>query len=444
MRNRSSLALCVGLLSLLLPHLLLPHLAAASPSNKSSQPQLLLLNQSKLDFIKQHLHLPQNAIQLAYLKGKADAFASAPPLSVTQNIPIGASGDHRDYFTVGPYWWPDTSKKDGLPWIRKDGQVNHSVRGPNSDSKLLDALVRRLNFLALSYRFTQNERYVKAAEVLLNTWFLDDKTGMNPHLNFAQAIPGRVNGRGIGIIEVRRLIGALDAITLLQNELPAETVDALNTWLSTFLSWLIESKNGQDEAKKENNHGTFYDFILASLALHLKMDDLAEQVFASASKRALKQIQQDGSQAHELHRTKPFHYSVFNLYAFAGIAKLARQSNSQFFKRDSIEAQYLIQANNYLYENLTTSKIWPGTQEKTLNVSKLIDASIVLRVAYPDLPSNEVYFKEFPEAQARLKYCQPWMIAADNKVDDNTAEDSSHSQAKDTQPDSTYFCDFLH
>ncbi len=25
--------------------------------------------------------------------------------------------------SVGPYWWPDPSKPDGLPYIRRDGEV---------------------------------------------------------------------------------------------------------------------------------------------------------------------------------------------------------------------------------------------------------------------------------------------------------------------------------
>lgn len=433
-----SLTLCAGLLGLLLPAV-----ATTAQSNEQSQTQLLLLNHDNFEFIKQHLNAPENSLQLAYIKGKADAFASAPPLSVTHNKPVGASGDHRDYFTVGPYWWPDKKKKDGLPWIRKDGEVNHAVRGPNTDSKLLDALARRLNFLAVSYQVTGDERYVKAAEVHLNTWFLDEITGMKPNLNFAQAIPGKVNGRGIGIIEVRRIIGVLDAVSLLKEKLPKTTVQELDTWFSVFLGWLIESKNGQDEAKKHNNHGTFYDFILASLALHLDMKELAEQVFASTAKRSLKQIEADGSQPHELDRTRPYHYSVFNLYAFASIAKLAKQADSQYFKPQSAEAKQVINANNYMFENLTTSKIWPGSQEGKLRVTDLIDASIILRVAYPDLPSNEVFFEQFPEAKARLKYCQPWMIQSAHATA-NMEDVKRNTETVAPQPYSTYFCDFLH
>ena len=37
--------------------------------------------------------------------------------------------------SVGPYWWPDPSKPDGLPYIRKDGHKNPE-RGKIGDSGL--------------------------------------------------------------------------------------------------------------------------------------------------------------------------------------------------------------------------------------------------------------------------------------------------------------------
>ena len=42
--------------------------------------------------------------------------------SVTSKGVVPPSGDKHDYMSQAPYFWPDPTKKDGLPYIRKDGE----------------------------------------------------------------------------------------------------------------------------------------------------------------------------------------------------------------------------------------------------------------------------------------------------------------------------------
>src|SRR3954465_11347972 len=58
------------------------------------------------------------------LRKEADGFLKLKPPSVLDKPSVAASGDKHDYFTYGPYWWPDPTKPDGLPYIRRDGDVN--------------------------------------------------------------------------------------------------------------------------------------------------------------------------------------------------------------------------------------------------------------------------------------------------------------------------------
>ena len=50
--------------------------------------------------------------------------------------------------------------------------------------------------------------YADHAVLLLNTFFVDERTRMNPHLNYAQLVRGSQNktkmGRGEGVISSRR------------------------------------------------------------------------------------------------------------------------------------------------------------------------------------------------------------------------------------------------
>ena len=56
--------------------------------------------------------------------------------------------------------------------------------------------------LALSAFLTGNATQAQRAAMLVRVWFLDEKSRMNPNLNYAQAIPGANNGTDGGIIDI--------------------------------------------------------------------------------------------------------------------------------------------------------------------------------------------------------------------------------------------------
>ncbi|WP_200791335.1 alginate lyase family protein, partial [Klebsiella variicola] len=60
----------------------------------------------------------------AALQKKADLALKHPLFSVMDKTLVAASGDKHDYYSFPPYWWPNPDTKDGLPYIRKDGQTN--------------------------------------------------------------------------------------------------------------------------------------------------------------------------------------------------------------------------------------------------------------------------------------------------------------------------------
>ena len=70
--------------------------------------------------------------------------------------------------------------------------------------KKLDNMIQTVKTLALGYFFT-DEKPTPLSRKKLRAWFLDAPTQMNPHLPFAQSIPGRNQGRGDGIIETHNL-----------------------------------------------------------------------------------------------------------------------------------------------------------------------------------------------------------------------------------------------
>ena len=79
---------------------------------------------------------------LKSLLKKADKILEeAKVYSVMDKKQLPPSGDKHDYMSTGPYWWPDTTKPDGLPYIKKDVIITKLAK-PISSSGL---------FLMLNY-----------------------------------------------------------------------------------------------------------------------------------------------------------------------------------------------------------------------------------------------------------------------------------------------------
>src|SRR3954454_11434419 len=59
------------------------------------------------------------------LLAEADQALKSGPYSVTfEKAKVAPSGDKHDYISQAPYWWPDSLKPGGKPYIRKDGRIN--------------------------------------------------------------------------------------------------------------------------------------------------------------------------------------------------------------------------------------------------------------------------------------------------------------------------------
>jgi len=261
------------------------------------------------------------------LRADADAALSAGPFSVTNKDELPPSGDPNDFLSQGDYWWPDPDSEDGLPYVRRDGETNPEVEA--LDEPRVAAMTDAVEALALAAHCFpgDRERHADRARTLLETFFLDEATLMNPHLEYAQRIPGRTEGRGIGIIDTRYFRRVTDAVAVLarDGELPDEDLRELREWFATYTDWLLHSENGRHEAAHHNNHGTWFDAQVIALGLFAGERETVAPIVEDAhvaERRLGHQFDGDGSQPLELERTQPVHYSAFNLEAYVELATL--------------------------------------------------------------------------------------------------------------------------
>jgi hypothetical protein len=274
------------------------------------------------------------------------------------------SGDKHDYMSQAPYFWPDPSKPDGKPYVRKDGQRNPEIR-KITDHDALGQLGEASRALAIGYYFTGRQEYADRAALLIRTWFLGPSTRMNPNLEFGQGIPGINTGRGIGIIESRSLMQVVDAVGLIANSSSWSAADQheLQSWYSQYVHWMRSSQKGQDEDAAKNNHGTWYDLQLTDYALFLGNRDLAQAVVERTRiKRIQLQIEPDGREPLELARTRAFGYSEGNLDGLMEIATLGRQVGVDLWNFHTSDGRSILAALNYLLPFAAGQKPWPYQQ----------------------------------------------------------------------------------
>jgi hypothetical protein len=342
---------------------------------KAEAPSVFLLDGAHLAEMRQSvLQRPQDfEAPLKAIRSDADQALREGPWSVMDKKHIPPSGDKHDYFSVGPYWWPNLSKADGLPYIRRDGEVNPERY--EYDNVGLKNTVSAVEKLARTWYFTNEAKYAKHAALLLQTWFLDPATKMNPHLQYGQAIPGRTQGRGIGIIDTAKLIYLVDAVGLLRSSDAWSESDhrKLQAWFLAYLQWLMTSSHGKAEASTKNNHAVWYDAQVASFALFVDDKATARRVLEQAGPRRIAtQIEPDGRMPYELARTKSFSYTHMNLRGFLHLARLAEHVDVDLWGFRSADGRSIEAALDWLEPFVAGRTKWEYKQISSFDPSSAV------------------------------------------------------------------------
>lgn len=322
----------------------------------------------------------------------ADQYIKEAPITITASTSPRSAGGLHDFFSEGDYWWPDPNNPDG-PYIQRDGMTNPD--NFTDHRRYLMRLSIHVPALVAAWKLTKDKRYAAQAAQHLRAWFIDEPTRMNPSLQYAQAIKGRVTGRGIGIIDTIHLVEVAQAIKSMEKSgaLSVKDRKGFKQWFADYLGWMTTHKYGIEEREAKNNHGTCWLMQVAAFAgLTGNQELLAYCRNRFKTVLVPNQIAADGSFPEELRRTKPYGYSLFNLEALATICQLLSTPEDNLWKFATSGGRSVSKAMEFMVPFVRDKKSWPKAkdvmydEEWPMRQSSLLFAGVALqRPDYIDL-----------------------------------------------------------
>ena len=304
------------------------------------------------------LNIP--AIDRARVLKAANQYLSEKPITITASSSPRSAGGLHDFFSEADYWWPDPKDPNG-PYIQRDGMSN-----PDNFVEHRRALMRlsvQVPALVAAWKLTKDKRYAAHAADHLRAWFIEERTRMNPNLQYAQAIHGITTGRGTGIIDTIHLVEVARAIQVMETSrvLSANELRSIKQWFTDYLQWLTTSKNGIQERDAKNNHTTCWVMQVAAFA-HLVGDQSLMEFCRERFKTVIvpNQIAANGSFPEELRRTKPYGYELFNLEAMATVCQiLSTPQDNLFTFQTTADGRGFRRAMEYMAPFIADKKSWP-------------------------------------------------------------------------------------
>lgn len=298
-------------------------------------------------------------IDRARILTSAERYLHEEPVTITSSSSTRSAGGKHDFFSESDYWWPDPKNPDG-PYVRRDGMTN-----PDNFVEHRLAMRRfsiHVPALTAAYVVTKDPKYAEQAMRHLRAWFVTEETRMTPSMRYAQAVKGVSIGRDVGIIDALHLVEVARSIMVLEKEgvIGAQDLDAIKRWFIDFTDWLTTSKNGIDESKQTNNHGT--EWVLQVAVYSQLVND--QEKMESCRKRFKEvllpgQMGPNGSFPKELARTKPYNYSIFNLDLMTAICQTLSGEHDNLFHFTLPDGRNIRKGMEFLFPFIADKNTWP-------------------------------------------------------------------------------------
>lgn len=299
-------------------------LTSCAEINKKGSARLYLWNLNKIESVK------NDSIVYKQLVSMADAINESKIVKVTDKE-YSFSGNKHNYESLSFYAWPDSTKKNGVPWKIRDGIINPIVY--KYDLTRIYSLGYNTECLAIAYYVTGNKKYYNQYVEQIRKWFIDEATYMYPNFDYIQILPGYNGNRGNkwGITDACSLNAVLESIRLVsiknsyfrKNMLPK-----LEKWFISFGNWLDTSDIAIAERNMGNNQAIVFDELYINIAIFTKRKLKLQKGRDAFLSHLHQQIEANsGKQPKELKRTRAYHYSGYNLTHIVDIMIMLQNCN---------------------------------------------------------------------------------------------------------------------
>lgn len=294
---------------------------------------------------------------------QADCYLSFQPVTVTDFVAERSLGGIHDFYSEGDYWWPDPQNPDG-PYIQRDGESNPD--NFTAHRKAMVDMSMAVGSMTSAYLLTKDKKYAQAVERHIRAWFINPKTMMNPSLLYAQAIKGKVTGRGIGIIDTLHLLEVVQSLIRLEEEgaISKECVQGARRWFASYLEWMTTHEYGLSEMNAKNNHSTCWAVQAAIFAKFTGNEPVMELCRNRFKENYVQQqMATDGSFPQELSRTKPYGYSLFNLDAIVVLCHILSQDGEDLWSYETPDGKSIQKALEFMLPYVQDKNVWPYTKD---------------------------------------------------------------------------------
>jgi hypothetical protein len=304
------------------------------------------------------------------LRADANKRMTQGPWNVTTERPVDLPLDPHDYYSEAPYYWPDPENPTG-PYILREGHLNPERFSANRNS--LASVCDTIFSLGTAAFLFDDDRYAQRASRIIQAWFLNPKTRMNPNLEYAGAIRGLNTGRPSGILEGRVLIRAIQGMEFLARTGNWDAKDqiAVQKWFEEYLHWLLQSRSGLEEKASGSDQASWWAAQVAAVSTFVDNEPAEQLAFNVYRDRIFpRQVGPGGTIARDESRASVYS-AVFNLEALTLVCRIAETQDINLWNLHARNGYDLNAAINYLEPYLADSRKWSREEAVDLETDQL-------------------------------------------------------------------------